>query len=68
MNRELGNLAAGAMGSIAARRLPFVEQRDHLSVVGLVDTRHAPAGKEPAGQAAENTHVECLDTGSGPEV
>ena len=68
MNCELGNLAAGAVGAIAARRLPFVEQGDDLSVVGLVDTSHAPAGQEPAGQAAENTHAECLDTGSAPEV
>jgi hypothetical protein len=56
------------MGAIAARRLPFVEQRDHLSVVGLVDASHAPTGKEPAGEAPENTHATCLDTGSAPEV
>ena len=68
MNRELGNLAASAMGAIAARRLPFVEQRDHLSVVRLVDASHTPAGKEPAGEAPENTHATCLDTGSAPEV
>src|SRR4029078_1455937 len=68
MNRELGNLGAGAMGAIAERRLPFVEQRDHLSVVGLVDASRAPTGKEPAGEAPENTDETCLGNGAAPEV
>ena len=58
MNRELGDLAAGAMRAIAARCLPFVEQRDDLAVIRFVDARDASAGKQPAGEAAEYSHAD----------
>jgi len=58
MNREFGNLTAGAMGAIDARRLALVEQRDDLAVVGLIDSRDASAGKQTTGETAENSHAD----------
>jgi hypothetical protein len=39
-----------------------------LPVVGLVDARNAAARKQPAGETAEYSHADRLDTAPAPEV
>ena len=53
---EVGKLAPLLMIRIRTAVLPLVEQRNNASTVGLVDTRETSTWKQPAGQAAENTH------------
>jgi hypothetical protein len=65
---EIGNLIPVLVTRVLAGRLPIVQQRDDLAVVGLVNSRNASARQQPAGQTAEDSHRGVLDPGARREV